>query len=172
MSRSKRSLLFLLTLTLIISTLGVIAAQEYMNPNVWPDLEGREVYIAVENAYPPYNYLNDDNEAVGWDYDTFDAICELLNCVPVYEETGWDGMLIAIAAVNLMSPQTASLIQKNAPKALISPVCIRHMMRLCWFVKVKIASALLQNSWKLLISAWPPRLEQPMKSQPKHSSAQ
>ena len=98
MSRSKRSLLFLLTLTLIISTLGVIAAQEYMNPNVWPDLEGREVYIAVENAYPPYNYLNDDNEAVGWDYDTFDAICELLNCVPVYEETGWDGMLIAIAA--------------------------------------------------------------------------
>jgi len=100
MFRSKHSLLLLLALAIIMSTLGV-TAQEYENPNVWPDLEGREIVVAVENAYPPYNYLNDDNEAVGWDYDTFDAICELLNCVPVYEETGWDGMLIAIAAGEL-----------------------------------------------------------------------
>ena len=91
MLRSK-IVLFILILLLVVPTLA--QAQDV----AWPDLEGREIAVAVENAYPPYNYLNDDNEAVGWDYDTMNAICELLNCVPVYVETGWDGMLVAIAA--------------------------------------------------------------------------
>lgn len=62
-----------------------------------PDLEGREVTVAIENAYPPYNFINDAGEAVGWDYDTFDEMCARLNCVPVYVEMAWDGMLIAVA---------------------------------------------------------------------------
>jgi polar amino acid transport system substrate-binding protein len=62
-----------------------------------PDLEGREITIAVENAYPPYNYINEAGEAVGWDYDTFNEICARINCTPVYVEMGWDGMLIAVA---------------------------------------------------------------------------
>ena len=62
-----------------------------------PDLGGREITIAVENAYPPYNFINEAGEAVGWDYDTFNEICERINCVPVYVEAAWDGMLVAIA---------------------------------------------------------------------------
>jgi polar amino acid transport system substrate-binding protein len=65
---------------------------------VWPDLGGREITIAVENLYPPYNYLDMDGNAIGWDYDTFRAICELINCTPVFVETSWDGMLIAVAS--------------------------------------------------------------------------
>ncbi len=68
----------------------------FVTPDV-PDLEGRELTVAVENAYPPYNFINEAGETVGWDYDTFNAICDLLNCVPVYIETAWDGMLVAIA---------------------------------------------------------------------------
>ena len=68
----------------------------FVSPDL-PDLGGREVTIAVENAYPPFNFINEAGEAVGWDYDTFNHICGLLNCVPVFEETSWDGMLIAIA---------------------------------------------------------------------------
>ena len=93
MQRTK-ILLLVLILVLIAPTLSV--AQDEGAPIAWPDLGGREITVAVENAYPPYNYYNEDNEAVGWDYDTFDAICELLNCVPVYEEIGWDALLIAI----------------------------------------------------------------------------
>ncbi|MBE2182331.1 MAG: transporter substrate-binding domain-containing protein [Anaerolineae bacterium] len=63
-----------------------------------PDLEGQEITIAVENAYPPYNYIDDQGAAVGWDYDTFNAICALINCTPIFEVTSWDGMLIAIAS--------------------------------------------------------------------------
>jgi polar amino acid transport system substrate-binding protein len=63
----------------------------------WTDLGGREITIAVENAYPPYNFLDENNVAVGWDYDIFREICARLNCEPVFVETAWDGMLTAIA---------------------------------------------------------------------------
>jgi polar amino acid transport system substrate-binding protein len=62
------------------------------------DLGGRTVTIAIENNYLPFNYINlDTREAGGWDYEAWDAICELLNCVPDYQETAWDGMIIAVS---------------------------------------------------------------------------
>jgi polar amino acid transport system substrate-binding protein len=69
-------------------------------PPVGPqtDLGGREVRIAIENAYPPFNYLDDDGEGVGWDYDVGRAICELLNCKPIFVETAWEGLFEAMSA--------------------------------------------------------------------------
>jgi len=93
--RGKIALYILLVLWLLLSTLSIYAQDE--NTTVLPDLGGREITIAVENAYPPYNFINEDGERVGWDYDTFNDICDLLNCVPIFEEVAWDGMLIAIA---------------------------------------------------------------------------
>jgi polar amino acid transport system substrate-binding protein len=63
-----------------------------------PDLGGREVTIAVENAYPPFNYVNPTTgQGEGWDYDAWNEICRLLNCVPVYQEASWEGMIQAVA---------------------------------------------------------------------------
>lgn len=95
MSRSKLTLVAIAVLLLTLPVIGLMA-QDNPAP-AWADLGGREIVIAVENAYPPYNFYNENNEAVGWDYDTFIAICQLLNCVPVFEEVGWDGMLAGIA---------------------------------------------------------------------------
>ena len=70
-------------------------------PPVGPqtDLGGREVRIAVENAYPPFNFIDaETNEAVGWDYDVGRRICELLNCEAVFVETAWEGIFEAMAA--------------------------------------------------------------------------
>jgi polar amino acid transport system substrate-binding protein len=62
------------------------------------DLGGREVTIAVENAYLPFNYIDPDTgEAAGWDYDVWNLICEILNCKPVYVEAAWEGMIQAVA---------------------------------------------------------------------------
>lgn len=96
MFRSK-SILFLLALLVLVPVLGVLAQDEA--PIQWPDLGGREITIAVENAYPPYNFLDGDNnnEPVGWDYDTFRAICQLINCTATFVEVAWDGMLVAIS---------------------------------------------------------------------------
>jgi polar amino acid transport system substrate-binding protein len=63
-----------------------------------PDLGGKEVSVAIENAYIPFNYVRLDNgKAEGWDYDALAAICKLLNCKPVFKEIGWDSMIVAVS---------------------------------------------------------------------------
>ncbi len=62
------------------------------------DLGGEEIYFAVENAYPPFNMVNENGEGFGWDYDAGIALCELLNCTPVFVEAAWDGIFPAMAA--------------------------------------------------------------------------
>jgi len=63
-----------------------------------PDLGGKEVSVAIENAYIPFNYVRLDNgKAEGWDYDALAAICKLLNCKPAYKEIGWDSMITAVS---------------------------------------------------------------------------
>jgi polar amino acid transport system substrate-binding protein len=102
MFRSKLKLLVIL-LILVVPVLSAVVAQdipaETPSPDKikWPDLGGREITVAVENAYPPYNFLDANNNGVGWDYDTFTAICQLLNCKPTFKETAWTGMLIAVS---------------------------------------------------------------------------
>lgn len=63
-----------------------------------PDLEGREITVAVENQYLPFNYIDPSTgEATGWDYEAIDAMCELLNCQAQYVEASWEGMIQAVA---------------------------------------------------------------------------
>jgi polar amino acid transport system substrate-binding protein len=62
------------------------------------DLECREVTIAVENAYLPFNYIEIGvNEPAGWDYDAWEEICTRLHCTPVFVEAVWDGMILAVS---------------------------------------------------------------------------
>jgi polar amino acid transport system substrate-binding protein len=68
-------------------------------PGSLPDLGGQEVTVAVENLYPPFNSIDEaSGEAVGWDYDAVRAICELINCSPVFQEAAWDGIFPAMQA--------------------------------------------------------------------------
>jgi polar amino acid transport system substrate-binding protein len=63
-----------------------------------PDLGGREVTIAVENAYLPFNYISlATGEPAGWDYEAWNEICRRLNCQSTYVETAWDGMIAAVS---------------------------------------------------------------------------
>jgi len=89
----KKSLLVLVLLALL--SMG-LAAQDA--PVELPDLGGRVITVAVENAYPPFNFIDEaTGEADGWDYDAVNEICARLNCVPEYIETAWDGMIIAVS---------------------------------------------------------------------------
>lgn len=63
-----------------------------------PDLGGREITIAIENAYLPFNYIDaETGEPGGWDYAAIDDICQRLNCVPKYETFDWDPMIQAVS---------------------------------------------------------------------------
>jgi polar amino acid transport system substrate-binding protein len=69
-----------------------------VEPGELADLGGQEIFMAVENAYPPFNYLDDSGVGIGWDYDMGRALCEMLNCEPVFMEAAWDGIFPAMAA--------------------------------------------------------------------------
>jgi polar amino acid transport system substrate-binding protein len=63
-----------------------------------PDLGGKTVTVAVENAYLPFNYIDPDSgEPAGWDYDAWNAICEQINCKADFKEAAWEGMIQAVA---------------------------------------------------------------------------
>jgi polar amino acid transport system substrate-binding protein len=50
----------------------------------------------VDNAYLPFAYIPaDTGVAMGWDYDAMDEVCARLNCVPSFQEFGWDATIIA-----------------------------------------------------------------------------
>jgi len=64
-----------------------------------PDLGGRTITVAVENAYVPFNSIDEaSGEALGWDYDAVREICERLNCVPDFKQAAWDGIFPAMQA--------------------------------------------------------------------------
>ena len=86
---------FILVVMLSVLVFGLLPIT---NAQELPDLGGREVTIAVENAYLPFNFIDPETgEGVGWDYDAWGIICERLNCVPVFEETAWEGMIVAVS---------------------------------------------------------------------------
>lgn len=115
MSDFKKFGLFLLVMLLVVPTV-VLAQDDEEEPGTivdvlqtltapaaapadveLPDLEGRTVTVAIENAYPPFNQVDDDGEAFGWDYDALGEICARLNCELEYIETSWDGLILAVS---------------------------------------------------------------------------
>jgi len=58
------------------------------------DCGGREIKIAVENAYNPFNFIDETTgQAVGYDYDLFADACKRINCKPVFVQTSWDAIV-------------------------------------------------------------------------------
>ena len=63
-----------------------------------PDLQGREVVVVTENAYPPLQFIDPESgDAIGWEYDAMDEIAERLNMTVTYENISWDAMIPAVS---------------------------------------------------------------------------
>jgi polar amino acid transport system substrate-binding protein len=84
----------------IVDVLGTLSAAPIVMPedeSELPDLGGRTIAVAIENAYPPFNFIDEDGEGDGWDYAAIGEICVRLNCTPIYIETSWDGLILAVS---------------------------------------------------------------------------
>jgi len=82
----------------IIATLAaVMLATTAVADGHLPNLEGREIVVVTENAYPPLQFVDGDGNAVGWEYDAMAVIAERLNATVVYENISWDAMIPAVS---------------------------------------------------------------------------
>ena len=64
-----------------------------------PQLGGKTITVAVENAYPPFNSIDEaSGEGVGWDYDAVREICKRIGCTPEFKQAAWDGIFPAMQA--------------------------------------------------------------------------
>ncbi|MBS1301257.1 transporter substrate-binding domain-containing protein [Loktanella sp. SALINAS62] len=61
-----------------------------------PDLAGQQIAVAVENAYPPLQFMQ-DGQAMGWEYDAMAEIADRLNLTVDYQTISWDAMIPAVA---------------------------------------------------------------------------
>ena len=92
--------------TLVIGLgLGLGAVRGQGNPGpqaakaaALPDLGARRVIVAVEDDYPPFNYvLPSTGKPGGWDYDALREIGRRLHFTPEFREISWDSMVQGIA---------------------------------------------------------------------------
>ena len=79
-----------------------------------PDLEGAEVVIVTDDAYPPLQFIDPNSgDAIGWEYDAVAALAEKLNFTPVIENTSWDAMIAAVGAGQFDMGMTGITIRED-----------------------------------------------------------
>lgn len=92
----KKSLFFLVVLALTIGMIIPVAAQDAVYPEL-PNLGGREIVVAVENLYTPFQFEDPNTgEVIGYEYDMLDEICHRLNCTLSYQTISFDALIPAV----------------------------------------------------------------------------
>jgi len=62
-----------------------------------PNLDGQEIVVVTENAYPPLQFIDGEGAAVGWEYDAMAEVAKRLNATVTYENISWDAMIPAVS---------------------------------------------------------------------------
>ncbi len=93
---------FIVLAVLVVLSLAVGACKpggvQKASQGAVTDLGGREIVWAVDDAYPPFSYLDKDGKGIGFDYDLANEVCKRANCRPKFKEFAWDGIFEAAQA--------------------------------------------------------------------------
>ncbi|MCV6584797.1 MAG: transporter substrate-binding domain-containing protein [Marinibacterium sp.] len=85
-------------MTSAVLAMGLMALTPAAMAADLPDLDGREVVVVTENAYPPLQFVDPKTgDAIGWEYDAMAEIADRLNMTVVYENISWDAMIPAVS---------------------------------------------------------------------------
>jgi polar amino acid transport system substrate-binding protein len=80
------------------NTIGALAALAWIGLGlVWNGpasaLEDTGIKVAVEGAYPPFNYLDQNGELQGFEVDLLKALCETMQTRCTLVQHDWDGII-------------------------------------------------------------------------------
>ncbi len=79
-----------------------------------PDLGGRTVTIATEDAYPPLQFKEPGSgDAIGWEYDFITEAAARVNFTPEYEKVSWDAMIPAVSGGQMDMGMTGITIRDD-----------------------------------------------------------
>ncbi|MCK0168076.1 transporter substrate-binding domain-containing protein [Jannaschia sp. S6380] len=97
-----------------------------------PDLGGRTVTIATEDAYPPLQFKDPGSgDAIGWEYDAMAEIADRLNFTPEYEKISWDAMIPAVSEGQMDMGMTGITIREDRAEVVdFSDPYMRSQMRM------------------------------------------
>lgn len=63
-----------------------------------PDMDGQEIVVVTENAYPPLQFVDPKTgDAIGWEYDAMNMLAERLNFKLSIQNASWDAMIPAVS---------------------------------------------------------------------------
>lgn len=83
---------------LLLSVLGLSLRLAAQTPAL-PNLRGSAIVVAVEDDYPPFNYVPPGRAAaVGWDYEVVGELAKRLHFQPDFREIAWDSMVQGVAS--------------------------------------------------------------------------
>ena len=100
------------TLTRLSAVLAAFAAPAAAQD--LPDLGGRTVAIATEDAYPPLQFKEPaTGDAIGWEYDAMAEIARRINIVPEYVKVSWDAMIPAVSEGQMDMGMTGITIRED-----------------------------------------------------------
>ena len=115
-----------------LAAIAILLAAPVFADGHLPDLEGRTVVIATEDAYPPIQFKNPaTGDAIGWEYDFMAEAAERLNFTPEFEKISWDGMIAAVGAGEFDMGMTGITIRDDRKEAVdFSDPYLRSEMRM------------------------------------------
>lgn len=78
--------------------IGAMATLIAASTAIAADLNGREIVVVTENAYPPLQFIDPKTgNAIGWEYDAIAEIGKRINATIVIQNSSWDAMIPAVS---------------------------------------------------------------------------
>jgi polar amino acid transport system substrate-binding protein len=74
----------------------LVLATSFVLGSAW----AKTVRMGTEGAYPPYNFINDDNEVDGFERDVGDQLCARANLDCVWVVNDWDSIIPNLVSGN------------------------------------------------------------------------
>jgi len=128
------------------AALGLVAALLPMTAAAQglPDLQGREIVVVTENAYPPLQFMDPaTGAAIGWEYDAIAEIAARINATIVIENISWDAMIAAVSEGQFDMGMTGITIREDRAELVdfSAPYMVSQMRMLVAAGEDRFASA-------------------------------